>query len=157
MHFLLTTLKVVNVLSTPMPEFVEDEPLEQTRRRYKWNNDDYICRGHILNGMYEALFDVYQNMSSAKELWDQLESKYMVEDASTFLYLEMEVVEVEFGCHLEVEFEVVVKLSLIVQWESFLLKVHCKEMERFLVSLRIWKEDVEKKTLVYIEALEMTR
>ncbi|GJV92948.1 FRIGIDA-like protein 3 [Tanacetum coccineum] len=49
MHFLLTTLKVVYVLSTPMPEFVEDEPLEQTRRRCKWENDDYICRGHILN------------------------------------------------------------------------------------------------------------
>ncbi|GJY89570.1 zinc finger, CCHC-type containing protein [Tanacetum coccineum] len=49
MHFLLTTLKVVYVLSTPMPEFVEDEPLEQTRKQCKWENDDYICRGHILN------------------------------------------------------------------------------------------------------------
>ncbi|GKB95676.1 hypothetical protein Tco_0981813, partial [Tanacetum coccineum] len=45
MHFLLTTLKVVYVLSTPMPEFVEDETLEQTRKRCKWENDDYICRG----------------------------------------------------------------------------------------------------------------
>ncbi|GKD65705.1 zinc finger, CCHC-type containing protein [Tanacetum coccineum] len=42
--------------------------------------DDYICRGHILNGMFDALFDVYQNVGSAKELWDQLESKYMAED-----------------------------------------------------------------------------
>ncbi|XP_052621692.1 uncharacterized protein LOC128127281 [Lactuca sativa] len=53
MHFLLTTLKVVYVLSTPMsvlPESVEDEPLEATKRRSKWENDDYICRGHILNG-----------------------------------------------------------------------------------------------------------
>ncbi|XP_052619619.1 uncharacterized protein LOC128125990 [Lactuca sativa] len=50
MHFLLTTLKVVYVLSTPMPvllESVEDEPLEATRRRSKWEKDDYICRGHI--------------------------------------------------------------------------------------------------------------
>ncbi|GJY43742.1 hypothetical protein Tco_0431955 [Tanacetum coccineum] len=36
MHFLLTTLKVVYVLSTPMPEFVKDETLEQTRKRCKW-------------------------------------------------------------------------------------------------------------------------
>ncbi|GJV31762.1 zinc finger, CCHC-type containing protein [Tanacetum coccineum] len=49
MHFLLTTLKVAYVLSTPRPEFVEEETLEQTRKRYKWDNDDYICRGHILN------------------------------------------------------------------------------------------------------------
>ena len=51
MHFLLTTLKVVYVLSTPMQEIMVDEPLEITRRRCKWENDDYICRGHILNGM----------------------------------------------------------------------------------------------------------
>ncbi|GJR47598.1 zinc finger, CCHC-type containing protein [Tanacetum coccineum] len=49
MHFLLTTLKVVYVFSTPMLEFLEDETLEQTRKRCKWENDDYICRGHILN------------------------------------------------------------------------------------------------------------
>nr|KAJ0201762.1 hypothetical protein LSAT_V11C600301900 [Lactuca sativa] len=52
MHFLLTTMKVVCVLSTPfpvLPESVEDEPFEATRRRSKWENDDYVCRGHILN------------------------------------------------------------------------------------------------------------
>nr|GEZ87298.1 hypothetical protein [Tanacetum cinerariifolium] len=54
MHFLLTTLKVVYVLSTPSPERHEDETLETTRKRMKWKNDDYICRGHILNG-YESI------------------------------------------------------------------------------------------------------
>ncbi|KAI3700949.1 hypothetical protein L2E82_45590 [Cichorium intybus] len=49
MHFLLTTLKVAYVLSTLMPEVVEDESLEATRRRSKWENDDYICHDHILN------------------------------------------------------------------------------------------------------------
>ncbi|GJR62275.1 hypothetical protein Tco_1504437 [Tanacetum coccineum] len=87
MHFLLTTLKVVYVLSTPMPEFVEDEPLEQTRKRCKWENDNYIYRRHILNGISDALFDVYQNVGSEKELQDQLESKYMVEDASSKKFL----------------------------------------------------------------------
>nr|GEZ90394.1 hypothetical protein [Tanacetum cinerariifolium] len=33
MHFLLTTLKVVYVLSTPSPEWHEDETLETTRKR----------------------------------------------------------------------------------------------------------------------------
>ncbi|GJV31504.1 hypothetical protein Tco_1391904, partial [Tanacetum coccineum] len=82
-HFLLTTLKVSYVLSIPRPEFVEEETLEQTRKRCKWDNDDYICRGHILNSMLDALFDVYQNMELAKELWDQLEAKYMAEDTSS--------------------------------------------------------------------------
>nr|KAJ0225330.1 hypothetical protein LSAT_V11C100025160 [Lactuca sativa] len=90
MKFRLTTLKVVYVLSTPMPvlpESVEDEPLEATRRRSKWENDDYICHGHILNGMSDSLFDIYQNFESAKELWDSLESKYMAEDASSKKFL----------------------------------------------------------------------
>ena len=87
MHFLLTTLKVVYVLSTPMSVFMEDETLDQTRKRSKWENDDYICRGHILNGMSDSLFDIYQNVESAKELWDSLESKYMAEDASSNKFL----------------------------------------------------------------------
>ncbi|KAI3516107.1 hypothetical protein L1887_15017 [Cichorium endivia] len=82
-HFLLTTLRVAYVLSTPMLEVVGDEPPEATRRRSKWENDDYIWHGHILNGMYDYLFDIYQNVESAKELLDSLESKYMTEDAST--------------------------------------------------------------------------
>ncbi|XP_047974718.1 uncharacterized protein LOC125216966 [Salvia hispanica] len=55
MHFLLTTLKVVHVLTTTMPEPTEDESLEQTRMRLKWENDDYVCRGHILNEQDEKL------------------------------------------------------------------------------------------------------
>ncbi|GJT03460.1 zinc finger, CCHC-type containing protein [Tanacetum coccineum] len=49
MHFLLTTLKVVYVLTTPMLEWVEDATMEAIQIRAKWKNDDYICRGHILN------------------------------------------------------------------------------------------------------------
>ncbi|GKA76371.1 retrovirus-related pol polyprotein from transposon TNT 1-94 [Tanacetum coccineum] len=52
MHFLSTTLKVVYVSSTPMPELLEDDDtLETVRRRSKWENDDYICRGRILMTM----------------------------------------------------------------------------------------------------------
>nr|GEY78699.1 synaptobrevin, longin-like domain protein [Tanacetum cinerariifolium] len=60
----------------------EDDTVEAIRRRSKWENDYYICRGHILNGMYDSLFDIYQNVELVKELWDSLESKYMAEDAS---------------------------------------------------------------------------
>ncbi|GKF88426.1 hypothetical protein Tco_0259303, partial [Tanacetum coccineum] len=64
MHFLFTTLKVVYVLSTPSPVWSENETLEMTRKMMKWENDDYICHGHILN-----------------------ESKYMAEDASAKKFL----------------------------------------------------------------------
>ncbi|GJV15188.1 zinc finger, CCHC-type containing protein [Tanacetum coccineum] len=58
-----------------------------TRKRMKWENDDYICCGHILNDMSDSLFDIYQNAESAKALWESLESKYMVEDASAKKFL----------------------------------------------------------------------
>nr|GEX03811.1 zinc finger, CCHC-type [Tanacetum cinerariifolium] len=72
---------MVYVLNTPMLELLEDATVEAIRRRAKWKNDDYICRGHILNGMSHHLFDIYHNVESAKELWDSLESKYMAEGA----------------------------------------------------------------------------
>nr|GFB89203.1 zinc finger, CCHC-type [Tanacetum cinerariifolium] len=87
MHFLLTTLKVVYVLTTLMPELIKDDTVKAIRRRAKWENDDYICRGHILNGMSDSLFDIYQKAESAKELWDSLEPKYMAEDASSKMFL----------------------------------------------------------------------
>ncbi|GJY67000.1 hypothetical protein Tco_0469238, partial [Tanacetum coccineum] len=87
MHFLLTTLKVVYVLTTPMPKLVEDTTVKAIRISPEWKNDNYICRGHILNGMSDSLFDVYMNVESAKELWDSRESKYMAEDSSSKEFL----------------------------------------------------------------------
>nr|GEW91112.1 hypothetical protein [Tanacetum cinerariifolium] len=70
-----------------MPKLVDDATVEAIRIRAKWENDDYICGGHILNGMFDSLFDVYTNVELAKELWDSLESKYMVEDSSSKKFL----------------------------------------------------------------------
>ncbi|GKB00089.1 zf-CCHC domain-containing protein [Tanacetum coccineum] len=49
MHFLLSSMSVVYVLTTPIPEDGEDATVEQLRKRAKWDNDDYVCRGLILN------------------------------------------------------------------------------------------------------------
>ncbi|GJX22613.1 hypothetical protein Tco_0227058 [Tanacetum coccineum] len=76
------------VLTPPMPEDGGDNPtVEQVRKRAKLDNDYYICRGLILNGMSDSLFDIYQNVESSKELWDSLEAKYMAEDASSKKFL----------------------------------------------------------------------
>ncbi|CAM8882814.1 unnamed protein product [Rhodiola kirilowii] len=87
MHFLLTNLKVVYVMSTQCPKVGDNGPMEAFRRRSKWENNDYIARGHILNGLSDDLFDIYQNVESAKELWNSFESKYMTEDASSVKFL----------------------------------------------------------------------
>nr|GEX33971.1 hypothetical protein [Tanacetum cinerariifolium] len=78
----------------------------------KWENDDYACRGIILNGISDSLFDIYQNVESRKELWDFLEAKYMIEDASSKKFLKdfkhtlkhkkRELTLVELGSHLRI-------------------------------------------------------
>ena len=87
MHFLLSSLKVVYVLTTPKPAVNENETMADARTRLKWEQDDYICKGHILNAMSDSLFDVYQNKGTAKELWDALEAKYLTEDATSKKFL----------------------------------------------------------------------
>ncbi|GJV70010.1 zinc finger, CCHC-type containing protein [Tanacetum coccineum] len=69
MHFMLSSMSVVYVLTTPMPEDGgENTTVEQVRKRAKWDNDDY-------------------NVETSKELWDTLEAKYMAEDASSKKFL----------------------------------------------------------------------
>lgn len=76
------------VLTTEIQEdFGDDATMDQMRARSKWENDDYICRGLILNGMSDSLFDIYQNVETSQELWDSLEAKYMAEDASSKKFL----------------------------------------------------------------------
>ncbi|GJY61613.1 zinc finger, CCHC-type containing protein [Tanacetum coccineum] len=87
MHFLLSSMSVVYVLTNPIPEDGENATAEQLKKGAKWDNDDYVCRGLILNRMSDPLFDIYQNDESSKELWDSLEAKYMAEDASSKKFL----------------------------------------------------------------------
>nr|GEW20637.1 zinc finger, CCHC-type [Tanacetum cinerariifolium] len=76
MHFLLTTLKVVYVLTTPMPKLLEDATVETIRIRAKWENDDYICRGHILMDFKHTLKHGKDDLSLV-----QLGSHLRIEDS----------------------------------------------------------------------------
>ncbi|GKB84591.1 hypothetical protein Tco_0956863, partial [Tanacetum coccineum] len=87
MHFLLSSMSVVYMLTTSILKDGENATMKQIRKRNKWENDDYVCRGLILNDMFDPLFDIYQNVESSKELWDSLEAKYMVKDASSNKFL----------------------------------------------------------------------
>nr|GEV54073.1 zinc finger, CCHC-type [Tanacetum cinerariifolium] len=88
MHFLLSSMSVVYVLTTLMPEDGGDNPtVDQVGRRANWDNNDYVCRGLILNGMFDSLFYIYQNVETSKELLDTLEAKYMTENASSKKFL----------------------------------------------------------------------
>ncbi|KAK3036301.1 hypothetical protein RJ639_031273 [Escallonia herrerae] len=86
MHFLLVTVKVYYVIVNPRPLKPgenEEKSVAKSRERLRWDQDDEICRGHILNGMSNTLFDAYHTVKTAKELWNQLERRYITEDATS--------------------------------------------------------------------------
>ncbi|GKC55368.1 hypothetical protein Tco_1078113 [Tanacetum coccineum] len=75
MHFLLSSMSVVYVLTTPMPEDGgDDATVEQIRKRAKWDNDDYVCRGLILNDFKHTLKHLKEKLTLV-ELGSHLRSK----------------------------------------------------------------------------------
>ncbi|GJW74894.1 hypothetical protein Tco_0134264 [Tanacetum coccineum] len=63
-HFLLSSMSVVYVLTNLIPKDGQDATVEQLRKKAKWDNDDYVCKGLIRN-----------------------EAKYMAENASSKKFL----------------------------------------------------------------------
>nr|GEX58288.1 hypothetical protein [Tanacetum cinerariifolium] len=56
MHFMLSSMSVVYVLTTPLPKDGSENPtVEQVKRRAKWDNDNYVCRRLILNDFKHTL------------------------------------------------------------------------------------------------------
>ncbi|XP_070028788.1 uncharacterized protein [Nicotiana sylvestris] len=53
----------------------------------KFEKDNKIVRGHLLNHMTNLLFDLFINYKSAKFIWDSLEKKYGADDAGKKKYV----------------------------------------------------------------------
>nr|GEW66522.1 zinc finger, CCHC-type [Tanacetum cinerariifolium] len=68
-HFLLFRKSVVYMLTTLIPKDRGDNPtVEQVRRRVKWDNDDYVYRGLILNelGSHQRIEESFRVHDSDK-------------------------------------------------------------------------------------------
>ena len=86
MKFLLTTLKLFYVLDPNLMSFptVSNEDTDEIKaQRKKQEEDELICRGHILNTLSDRLYDLYTSMNSPKEIWNTLEVKYKTEKVGT--------------------------------------------------------------------------
>lgn len=77
--FLLTSLKISYVLDLNLPKLPEPEPNEDAQRkveRKKCEEDEVVCRGHILNTFSNCLYDLFISIKSPREIWEALEFKY---------------------------------------------------------------------------------
>ncbi|GJW25284.1 hypothetical protein Tco_0039095 [Tanacetum coccineum] len=148
MHFLLMTLKVVYVLTTPMPELLEYDTLEAIRIRAKWENDDYICMGHILN---KELWDFLVRSSfSVSSIIDKLPPSWK-DFKHTLTHGKDDLSLVQLGSHLRIEESLrttnpKTKVDAIVWWIDSGATTHvCKD--------RCWfktYESVEDRSVLYI-------
>src|SRR3954467_3803041 len=97
--FLLLVLKIAYVLDPNLAPIPEDPVVEQgkeqdkamveelNRQRKKRAEDEALARGHILNTLSDQLYDLYTEIKSPRELWEQLEFKYKAEEEGTNKYL----------------------------------------------------------------------
>uniref|UniRef100_A0A2N9I6E8 CCHC-type domain-containing protein n=1 Tax=Fagus sylvatica TaxID=28930 RepID=A0A2N9I6E8_FAGSY len=80
MKFLLTALKIFYVLDPnlqPIPNPTPEDTEQLKEQRIKREEDELVCRGYILNTLSDWLYDPFTTMSSPKEIWKALETKFL--------------------------------------------------------------------------------
>jgi hypothetical protein len=86
MKFLLTALKIFYVLDPylqPIPDPTPQDTEQLKQQRIKREEDELVCRGHILNTLSDQLYDLFTTMTSPKEIWKAPETKYKTEKQGT--------------------------------------------------------------------------
>lgn len=92
--FFLTTIKLSYILGDDLPS-IPDEKEDDTdeckkklhEARQKRKEDDFLCRGHILNALSDSVYNGHRAIETAKELWVTLDNKYRIEEASNQKFL----------------------------------------------------------------------
>ena len=87
LKFLLTALKIFYILDSelaPIPEPQDDDNEQRRAERKKRQENELICRGHILNALSDRLYDLYTSTQSARDIWNALEFKYKAEEEGKF-------------------------------------------------------------------------
>lgn len=91
LKFFLTAPRIFYILDlklAPLPELTNGEIEAVRNERQKYQEDELICSGHILNALSDRLYDLYTNTTLAREIWDALENKYKAkEEGIIFFFL----------------------------------------------------------------------
>ncbi|XP_023763186.1 uncharacterized protein LOC111911665 [Lactuca sativa] len=84
MLFYLTTLNLAWFLTDIAPMIVEGQADAQSMNAVDaWKHSEFMCRNYMLNGLTDALYNVYCKVATPKEVWESLERKHKTEDAGT--------------------------------------------------------------------------
>ncbi|KAK3015070.1 hypothetical protein RJ639_007040 [Escallonia herrerae] len=114
MLFYLTTLILARFLQEDAPDLGENPDRQTVAAVDAWKHSDFLCKNYILNGLDNALYNVYSPMVNAKALWESLERKYKTEDAGSKKFV--------VGKFLD--FKMVDSKTVISQVQEFQLILH---------------------------------
>ncbi|KAK3021249.1 hypothetical protein RJ639_047521 [Escallonia herrerae] len=151
MLFYLTTLNLAKFLQEGAPDLGENPDRQTVAAVDAWKHSDFLCKNYILNGLDNALYNVYSPMVNAKALWESLERKYKTEDAGSKKFV--------VGKFLD--FKMVDSKTVICQVQEFQLILHDihaegmeMKLEDLIVRLRIEEDNrqSEKKAGNHQEA-----
>ncbi|OIT29987.1 hypothetical protein A4A49_57803, partial [Nicotiana attenuata] len=96
MIFLLTALKIFYVLDpllAALPEPTPEDTDAIKAERKKREEDELLCRGHILNTLTDRLYDLYSNLKSPREIWTVLQTAYENEKRGIDKFLSLQYFE----------------------------------------------------------------
>ncbi|GJS86130.1 zinc finger, CCHC-type containing protein [Tanacetum coccineum] len=102
MHFLLSNMSVVYMLTTHIPGDGDDATVEQLRKRANWDNDDHVCRGLILNGIFTQHKINRDEAIQVSCIIDKL-PHFQKDFTHTLKHSKEELTLVELGSHLRIE------------------------------------------------------
>ncbi|KAK3035364.1 hypothetical protein RJ639_033648 [Escallonia herrerae] len=114
MLFYLTTLNLARFLQEDAPDLGENPDRQTVVTADAWKHSDFLCKNYILNGLDNALYNVYSPMVNVKALWESLERKYKTEDADSKKFV--------VGKFLD--FKMVDSKTVISQVQEFQLILH---------------------------------
>ncbi|XP_039117724.1 uncharacterized protein LOC120253439 [Dioscorea cayenensis subsp. rotundata] len=94
MLFLLSVLNiayVIDPMTLPLVEPKEDVSIEEKAifeiKKKRRTDDEFACRGHILNTLSDQLYDLYMLIQSPVKFWKAVEEKYNTERQGTYKFL----------------------------------------------------------------------
>lgn len=52
----------------------------------RWNKANHLCKCYILNSLASQFYDVYASFKNARETWEVMKKKYVIEDVGIKLF-----------------------------------------------------------------------
>ncbi|CAJ2668640.1 unnamed protein product [Trifolium pratense] len=65
---------------------IKAQELQLKKEQQIWLHNDYVCKGYIINGLCDDLYDYYSTYNHAKDVWEALKKKYDTEEAGVKKY-----------------------------------------------------------------------